>query len=121
MEGLDTYDNYNLTTLNFERVKWGGVRHREILYCMFDLENFPKAYDFQPCAEDLNCLRAIFAAIDASEPDDGPAQLRKRIQKALPTNKAEASTLLEILCELDIPVSYTHLALNECCFNRKAL
>lgn len=36
--GNEHYLNEDLNVLNFERIKWGGVRHGALIYTLFDLE-----------------------------------------------------------------------------------
>ncbi|MDR1120561.1 MAG: hypothetical protein LBM08_06545, partial [Dysgonamonadaceae bacterium] len=38
--GHENYINKDLNVLNFERIKWGGVRHGDLLYTLFDLRMF---------------------------------------------------------------------------------
>ena len=85
--------------LNFERVKWGGARRGQLLYCMFDLEQFPADWDCSPSPEDIRYLNAILRTSETSAPGDGPTQLRERLRAAFPANRAEAAGMAELLCE----------------------
>lgn len=98
------YRDEDLNVLNFERVKWGGIRINNILYCMFDLEQFPIDVDFKPTDQDIKLLKDIIKTIETSEAEDGPTQLRERLNKVFPTNKHESGVMVEILCELGIIV-----------------
>jgi hypothetical protein len=45
----------DLNVLNFERFKWGGVRHTDPLYIGFDLEQFSHEVPIQPSDETSTC------------------------------------------------------------------
>ncbi len=49
----------DLNILNFERFKWGGVRHTDPLYIAFDLKQFSIAPPDQPTEDDLALMRSI--------------------------------------------------------------
>jgi hypothetical protein len=85
----------DLNVLNFERFKWGGVRHP--LYAAFDLERFNQADVPDPTDNDLAILRQI-VQIAASMPKSARlADLAKALAPTLPSNDAERRTLIGIL------------------------
>jgi hypothetical protein len=90
-------DQHDLNVLNFERFKWGGVRHEEPLYAAFDLEQFVRAERPEPCEGDLAVFRTILRAIDAAAAKTTASQLQARLVKLLPSNEAEREVLIQIL------------------------
>ncbi|MDE6592335.1 MAG: hypothetical protein K2K57_04640 [Oscillospiraceae bacterium] len=88
-----------LNILNFERYKWGGVRHTCGSYALFDLEQFAKLEKHPHTSEDEEILRRILDCIYTLEPRDKAAKLQKAITSAkiFKSNKYEVSTLLDIL------------------------
>lgn len=88
---LSSYNTYN-----YERYKYGGVRHTNINYALFDLEQFLKLPKVSPCDEDIRIFKAILSCVDKLEPKDKVGKLRALITKEriLKSNKDEVSTLL---------------------------
>ncbi len=108
--GAEFYKEEDLNVLNFERIKWGGVRHGELVYTFFDLEQFSKEKISEPTKEDINIFKEILKVINSSQKDDYPSTLREKL-KDIPTfksNKNERSIILEILACIEIlqPTSY---------------
>ncbi len=101
---FEEYENDDLNVLNFERIKWGGVRQGELLYTMFDLEQFAKEEIPEPVEEDIVIFRGILQAVKSCEPGDYPSVLRDKLAEVegLKANKAERSVLLEILACLGV-------------------
>jgi hypothetical protein len=83
--------------LNFERHKWGGVRHEHVDYQAFDLERFVAEGAPAPCAADWAILRNILAAARSQPAGARPAHLEKALAKVVESNKDERRVLLEIL------------------------
>lgn len=100
--GYDNYENEDLNVLNFERIKWGGVRHGEILYTLFDLQQFEKEEIKEPTEEDIDIFKSILKVIETSDADDYPSKLEIRLKDIFKSNKAERQTLIEILAAIDI-------------------
>jgi len=88
---------YDLSVLNFERYKWGGVRHEHPEYIAFDLEQFRKLEPMQFTPLDLDIMRQIIETVSSSEFDDRPRTLEKRLTHILDSNKAEREILIHIL------------------------
>jgi hypothetical protein len=88
---------HDLSVLNFERYKWGGVRHLNPVYAALDLELFAKAEKPIPRAEDFAILdRAVEAARDmdaGARLDD----LERELGKHLASSKHERRVLIQIL------------------------
>ncbi len=90
-------DNYNL--LNFERYKWGGVRHTSPEYALFDLEQFMLLPKVTPTNTDKAIFKSILSAIQELPPSQKIGRYRELITKKnlLKSNKSEVEVLLNIL------------------------
>ncbi len=89
------YDN----VFNFERYKWGGVRHAQPEYALFDLEQFLLLPKVTPSEEDWAILKAILHAmreLPASKKAGAYCEWITK-KKLLKSNKSEVETLLNIL------------------------
>jgi hypothetical protein len=100
--GHQNYDNADLNVLNFERIKWGGVRHGDVLYTYFDLKQFVNVDIPDPTDQDIYCFKKILETIDSSEPTDYPGTLEKRLAAVLKSSKAERQVLIEILASIGL-------------------
>ncbi|MGR6761224.1 hypothetical protein ACU1JV_05125 [Paenibacillus sp. T2-29] len=90
------YVNKDLNVLNFERIKWGGIRLNHLLYCWMDLELFSQEEEFQVTDEDLVILHNMLEAIQDCEDQNGPRQLEKRWKDVLPSSKNERDVAMEV-------------------------
>lgn len=92
------YVNVDLNVLNFERIKWGGVRHNWLLYCLMDLEllrlDNESSYEVTP--EDITILEHLLAASQTGDPRDSARSLEKLWKGLFPSSKQERDALLEI-------------------------
>lgn len=108
--GREKYGNQDLNVLNFERIKWGGVRHGHLIYTLFDLKLFQSEEIPDPTQEDVELLKAILNIIETSAPNDYPSALRKRLVgiQGLKATKDELDQMMEILACIGIlrPTSY---------------
>jgi hypothetical protein len=96
--GYDAPDqDEDLNVLNFERFKWGGVRHEDPLYATFDLEWFRRLDPPSPTEADVAIFLRILRAIESVPPDTTAPQLEKTLGGLLPSNKAERDVLVNIL------------------------
>lgn len=88
---------YNV--FNFERYKWGGVRHTSPGYALFDLEQFIQLPKVTPTEEDWSIMRGVLRAAKELEPNQKAGALRQLItkKKLLKSNKAEVEVILDIL------------------------
>ncbi len=86
-------------TFNFERYKWGGVRHTNPEYALFDLEQFLRLPKVTPTQEDWDILKAILHSMDELPPDKKAGAYQGWItkKKLLRSNKGEVEVLLNIL------------------------
>ena len=91
--------NYGLNILNYERYKWGGVRHTDLKYALFDLEQFLLLPLQTVTSDDLILLFDILHCINELKPHNKARKycdllVKKKILKA---NRTEISVLLDIL------------------------
>jgi hypothetical protein len=87
----------DLNVLNFERIKWGGVRHDQPMYIAFDLQMFENISNVVPADEDVKILRLILDIAGSMPAKARPNHLDKALAKALPSNSAERRILITIL------------------------
>lgn len=83
--------------LNFERFKWGGVRHDKPSYIALDLQCFLREESSTPTPHDYDILRSIIHAAKSIGPTYRLADLDKAIAKMLPSNSNERRSLIGIL------------------------
>lgn len=102
MIGKELYEDADLNVLNFERIKWGGVRHGELLYTMFDLRQFSLETISEPTTEDVEIFKDILNTIKSASPEDYPSALEKSLNGVLKSNKSERQVLIEILAAIGI-------------------
>jgi hypothetical protein len=97
----DEYDtpdeDVDLNVLNFERFKWGGVRHNQPFYATFDLEQFLSIDPPSPTDADSATFLAILRAIEAVAPGTTAPRLEKALVGLLPSNESEREILVNIL------------------------
>lgn len=87
----------DLNVLNFERFKWGGIRHTNAFYAAFDLREFQKVIVPPPSREDLSILTEIIAIAASMKPTARATHLTDKLSGVLPSNDAERRSLLEVL------------------------
>ena len=108
--GREKYIKSDLNVLNFERIKWGGVRHGDLLYTLFDLEQFKQEQIAEPTETDITIFRAILRAVNSCKTGDFPSVLRDKLKDIpeLKSNKNERSVIIEILACIGVlnPMSY---------------
>lgn len=111
--GWERYVNEDLNVLNFERIKWGGVRHGELLYTLFDLEQFIKEQIPDPTEMDIEIFKGMLNAINSCNPGDYPGTLRDKLGDipGFKSNKNERFVIIEILACIEVlkPLSYNRL------------
>lgn len=90
------YVNEDLNVLNFERVKWGGIRLNWLTYCLLDLECLSKEEPFTVSEADVEILKRMIEAIDSCADKDAARQLEKRWKDIFPANKYERDVVMEI-------------------------
>ena len=88
---------HDLNVLNFERLKWGGVRHSHPIYGALDLELFAANPPPPPIEADVAILRDLVAALIDTPAGVTSAKLHKHFPASLKANKAERDMLVAIL------------------------
>lgn len=91
--------NHGLNVLNFERYKFGGVRHTSLNYALFDLEQFLGLPKVIPSDEDKDILKKILDCVIKLNSNDKASKLRDLIlkEKIFKSNKNEVTNILDIL------------------------
>jgi len=87
----------DLNVLNFERFKWGGVRHLQALYAAFDLEQFQMLPPIEVTPEHVSLLKELIEHMAHAPAGTSSTQLQKYFPKALKSNKSERDILIGIL------------------------
>jgi len=100
---FDTHD-IDLNILNFERIKWGGIRHNQPTYIAFDLETLRKTSRPSPQSIDFAILHSIVNTTRSMPPAARLRDLDKALAKLLPSNSAERRVLIGILGYIGILV-----------------
>jgi len=87
----------DLNILNFERFKWGGVRHEFPVYAMLDLELLLKSPLPEPVVADVQMFRDIIRTVEGLPAGITAAALQGKLATLFKSNKAERDTLVGIL------------------------
>ena len=98
----------DLSVLNFERLKWGGVRHLSPIYIKFDLDQFSKADTTKPTKKDFEIFNGVIESVKKLNADARPRDLENSISKILKSNKSEREVLIQILGYCGILQSQNH-------------
>jgi hypothetical protein len=88
---------YDLNVLNFERLKWGGVRHSQIIYAAMDLTLFLEGEQPKPTDEDILIFKALISAIESAPIGTSSAALHTLFPKSLKANKPQRDVIIEII------------------------
>ncbi|WP_291865066.1 hypothetical protein [Maribacter sp.] len=106
--GNENYENQDLNVLNFERLKWGGIRLGDLIYILFDLQQFEKEQIMLPKKEDIDIFKNILKVVETSNENDYPGKLVVRLKDVIKSSKSEREVLIEILAAMGIlkPKSY---------------
>ena len=91
------HERKDLSVLNFERLKWGGVRHLTPYYAWFDMAEFLKLPSAKSAAADRDALKQVLAVAGSQHADARPNVLEKAITGLFPSSKDERRNVLEIL------------------------
>jgi len=100
--------NEDLNVLNFERIKWGGVRHHNGLYNWLDLTLLNSENVTPPTEQDIQTMQLILDVIRSSEIGETPSKLRDRLKEVLKGSKEERHVIMEILGCADIIKPLSH-------------
>jgi hypothetical protein len=89
--------DFDLNVLNFERHKWGGVRHSSPGYAWLDLTLFLQGSAPQSTAEDRRIFRELIDAIASVPSKVTSAALQSHLGKIIKSNKSERDMLIAML------------------------
>jgi hypothetical protein len=103
--GPETED---LNVLNFERFKWGGVRHDKPLYASMDLQLFQELPRAAPTATEVAVFKGVLKVIEGAPPKTSSASLEKLLPKAFKSSKAERDIVVGILGYCGILATAAH-------------
>ena len=95
-ENADEFE-YDRNVYNFERFKWGGVRHQQPSYAAFDLAAFRRQPLQQPTEDDWYTLEQIIERAASQPVRATPGDLARALTGILPSNEAERRILLQLL------------------------
>lgn len=121
----DTYNNLSCRNrkeykneyncLNYERFKYGGVRHTKVQYALFDLREFLKLPKVIHTKQDENIMIDILKCVYELKPDNKAGALQKLItsKKILKSNKNEVNVIMDILGICGILESEEHHCYDE--------
>lgn len=98
----------DLNVLNFERHKWGGVRHDHPLYASMDLELFHKLSPVAPTAAEVAVFKGVLKGIENAPARTSAAVLQKHLAKAVKSSKAERDVLVGIFGYCGILATRAH-------------
>ena len=87
---------HDLNVLNFERLKWGGVRHDQVVYALLDIDLFVKNSPPSPTAEDIQIFRKLISSIQKAQ-NVSSSVLNSCFTKDLKSNKAERDKIIALL------------------------
>jgi hypothetical protein len=87
----------DLNVLNFERYKWGGVRHIDPVYAWLDLTQFEVVALPSPTSDDYAILRAVLRATCDARLGARPNELEKALAKVVRSNQAERQVIIQML------------------------
>jgi len=87
----------DLDILNFERFKWGGVRHAQPSYALLDLSRFKVSRPDAPSTEGRQRLRAILDVASSLPSDARPRDLLKAIKPLIAGNDDQRRAALGCL------------------------
>lgn len=95
--GVYDVEDVDFNILNFERLKWGGVRHDQPTYIALDLQLLREAAVSAPTPDDFVILDAILDTARCMPPDSKLSDLDKSLARSLKSNGAERRCLIGIL------------------------
>jgi hypothetical protein len=88
---------YDLNVLNFERLKWGGVRHTDPMYVAFNLEQFNQLTPSVPTEKDISIFKNILRIVQSMGDSASANDLEKALVEVFPSNKDERRALIDSL------------------------
>ena len=95
--GLIETNVEDLNVLNFERIKFGGVRHDNIVYAAFDLWRFGETDVPDPTLEDRQILQRILDVCSSQPAKSIASKLATALRPALASSNEERRQLITML------------------------
>ena len=95
--GHEALEAQNAEQMARERTRWGGVRHFDPDYALFDLTEWRGLPPLNPTSEDTRCLELLLRTPGLLTPEAKATELERAIRSLLPSNKYERQTLIRIL------------------------
>ena len=96
-DSLRRESDCNLNVLSFERLKWGGVRHHQLVYNRLDLTMTAREEIDAPTASDRRLLERILRDIRDAVGKQRTGALKKSWATRVPGNSDEFDTMLNVL------------------------
>jgi hypothetical protein len=102
----------DLSIMNFERIKWGGIRHNNGTYNWLDLTLLNLENVTKPKTQDIKIFQSILNEIGNSKKEEKIDTLRERISEILKSSVEETHMFTDILGSANIlkPFSYDRYA-----------
>jgi hypothetical protein len=100
--------NIDLSIMNFERIKWGGIRHNYGAYNWLDLTLLNLENITKPTAQDIQLFQSVLNEIGISKKGEKIDTLRERLSEILKSSVEETHMFTDILGCANIlkPFSY---------------
>ncbi|HQR90655.1 MAG TPA: hypothetical protein PLH31_15610 [Caulobacter sp.] len=87
----------DLNVLNFERFKWGGVRHSDPLYALLDLTRFRTSAPESSASEGHALLRRLLEIAGNAPANTRPNDLVKLLKSLIPGNASQRRVAIQCL------------------------
>lgn len=87
----------DFNVLNFERIKWGGVRHHDVIYIGFDLSRLRETPPLLPTRGDREMMLRILEICEAQPADAKLRNLVQALGHVFASNTDERRVLISIL------------------------
>ena len=95
--GYESLEEETARHLPVERSRYGGLRHLDPHYALFDLTEWRALSPLAPTREDERCLDLLLRTPALLSPNAKAADLEHALRSVLPSNKVERQTLIRIL------------------------
>ncbi len=105
--GLREHTVIERDVLNFERHKWGGVRHLDLAFVWFSLDRFAAEGGAEPAAADHELLDATLRALRGLAPGTSATKAEPAL-RMLKSNKPERFIIIESLSIASVLEHETH-------------
>lgn len=86
----------DLNILNFERIKWGGVRLTDPIYAAWNLDILNRESPQEPTSHDIDIFNQIISVINECESSDLPTHLDKKLAPVIKSSSAERRVIIDI-------------------------